>query len=79
MVDAVWVSLNTVGAKAQWCRANHSLITTMENPRGHQVGRMGKAVVMMMMMSMYMETTQVWSGSRDLALKLGSPVATAAS
>ena len=51
----------------------------VENPRGHQVGRMGKAVVMMMMIiSMYMETTQVWSGSRDLVPKLGSPVATAA-
>ena len=50
----------------------------MENPRGHQVGRMGKAVVMMIIMSMYMDTTQVGSGSRDLAPKLGSPVATAA-
>ena len=52
----------------------------MENPRGHQTGRMGKAKVkMMMIISMYMETTQVWSGSRDLAPKLGSPVATATS
>ena len=62
MVDAVRVSSKTVGAKARCCHVNHSLVTTMENPRGHQVGRMGKAVVMMMMimqiiMNMYMETT----------------------
>ena len=35
---------------------------TVENPRGHQAGRMGKAKVKMMMivqiiMNMYMETT----------------------
>ena len=31
---------------------------TMGNPRGHQAGRMGKAMVMMMVMvNMYRETT----------------------
>ena len=50
MVDAVRVSLNTVGAKVQWCHANHSLITTMGNPRGNPAGRKGKAKVMLMMM-----------------------------
>ena len=34
MVNAVRVSLKTVGAKARWCHANHSLVTTMENPQG---------------------------------------------
>ena len=55
--------MNTVGAKARWCRANHSLVTTMGNPRGNPAGRKGKAKVMLMMMmmmimlNMYKETT----------------------
>ena len=53
--------MNTVGAKAQWCRANHSLVTTMGNPRGNPTGRQGKAKVKLMMivqimMNMYIET-----------------------
>ena len=43
-------------------------------PQGAPSRKMGKAKVMMMMiilMSMYMETTQVWSGSRDLGTKVG--------
>ena len=61
MVDVVRVSLNTVGAKVRWCHVNHSLITTMGNPRGNPAGRKGKAKVMLkmmvlIMMNMYRET-----------------------
>ena len=49
----------------------------VENPRGHQVGRMGKAKVKMMMMIC---TWKLHKSSLDhvtWAPKLGSPVATA--
>ena len=52
---------------------------SVENPRGHQVGRMGKAVVMVMMMIC---TWKLHKSSLDhvtWAPKLGSPVATATS
>ena len=33
-------------------------VTLVENPRGHQAGRIGKAMIMMMMMmNMYRETS----------------------
>ena len=38
------------------CKHPSHLECTVENPRGHQAGRMGKAKVMMMI-SMYRETT----------------------
>ena len=68
----------TVGTNVQWCHANHSLVTTMGNPRGCPAGRMGKAKVMMMiMMNMYMELPKSGLDHVTWVPKLGSHVATA--